>query len=102
MDGAARNAQGHAAHRDEAGELLCQILGFEDGVPAHQRQRPLVRMAPRASTATNRRIRPVDVCVREGGQKSTARPDGNRPSGPAGPTRRWNGADAPTELNYLS
>src|SRR5437660_8452695 len=23
---------------------------------------------------------------------------GNRPSGPAGPTRRWNGADAPTEL----
>src|SRR3954452_4618407 len=34
--------------------------------------------------------------------KLTARPNGARPSGPAGPTRRWNGADAPTELRVCS
>ena len=35
MDGAALDAQVDAVHRDEAGELLGQILGFEDRIPTH-------------------------------------------------------------------
>src|SRR5947209_12402934 len=45
MDGAARHAQGHAVHRHEAGELLGQILGFEDDVSTHRRY-----TSPRAET----------------------------------------------------
>src|SRR3954452_11270932 len=59
-----------------------------------------------AFRATFRKVRPVELERRYAAEgfsaELIARPDGDRPSGPAGPTRRWNGADAPTELRVRS
>ena len=41
MNGPAPDAQVHAIHGDKAGEILGQILGFEDHIVTHTQQ-PLV------------------------------------------------------------
>ncbi len=42
MDGAAPNPQVHPAHRDEAGELLGEVLGLEDEIVTHDATGPII------------------------------------------------------------
>src|SRR4051812_15057606 len=90
VNGPARDAQSDAVHRHEAGELLGQILGFEDDVPAHRRHKsPLRRL-----TAINEEARPVDLRMRLMGISGVRQTD-SPPGG--GPSERASRTDAQLE-----
>ena len=72
MDGAALDAQADAVHRDEAGELLGQILGFEDDL-THTRKSPSARSAKKDTGFASERA-PFLVPAFRGASERASRP----------------------------